>query len=223
MNIRSNQNSIVKSQNDISKMRELKRKQLLNEHRKNKHKFPSFIKNVIELYVRISDFSLYVNPNIQQITNPLPEKYVSLIENTFISIFCNNSNEMISRDEISNNYDIIKAVVFGMDDQLNFFYNMLMNDFVTYELINDIYNPDEVFDFNENEIDELILLSNDDFVELIDILRYYISSYKIVSIYNFDDIYSSMVSNEIISIELLHKYDKLLRNIEDEIMKKYKV
>ena len=219
-NIRPSQNITNTLENNINKLRELRRNNILNKNRNlDRYLFPSFIKNVIDLYTRIADNLTYLNPDIHQINFPLPKEYINLIDNTFIKLFYNHSNEIVNFNEIVNNYNKIKAIVFGMNTELSFLYNMLMNDRITYELINNIYYFDiynKVIDDEGYNPDELIILDEDEFVELIDIMRNYISYFIKTNDYEFDEFLNDIYSKSIISSKMLDKYKDLIEKYKQE-------
>ena len=106
-----------------------------------------------------------------------------------------------------------------MNTELSFLYNMLMNDRITYELINNIYYFDvynKVIDDEGYNPDELIILDKDEFVELIDIIRNYISYFIKTNDYEFDEFLNDMDTKSIISSNMLDKYKDLIEKYKKE-------
>ena len=211
-------------------MNNLKNKYLLNNEikyvPKSQYTTKLILFNIINLYIRICDELEYNGSYINKFDFPLAKEYTDLINNIFIRIYYKLTHENVNINKIISEYDLIETIAFGANKSLKIFKYMLLNDYDCYNMINHIYyfNKKSENDKSENEKSEnekseneksendklenenIIILTENQFIKLMIILQKYICKFLISKEYKISKICKEIEKENILSLKEINYY-----------------
>lgn len=191
-------------------MNNLKNKYLLNNEikyvPKSQYTTKLILFNIINLYIRICDELEYNGSYINKFDFPLAKEYTDLINNIFIRIYYKLTHENVNINKIISEYDLIETIAFGANKSLKIFKYMLLNDYDCYNMINHIYYFNDKSENDKLENENIIILTENQFIKLMIILQKYICKFLISKEYKISKICKEIEKENILSLKEINYY-----------------